>query len=304
VLEIQDVPCRVYLSTTGRAVRVDLVGDGPVGTSRRRSRHDAIRSQLTTTSRREIGAVTNRGRLIRFSPVDLPVVPAGGVQLGAGTPIGAYLGVGDAKEHVLGLVSLDGAPLALGTAGGVVKRVAPGAWPNKPVFEVIALKDGDEVVGVGQGDDTQDLVFVTAEGQLLRFGASAVRPQGVAAGGVAGVALTGTARALAFAAVDPAEAVVATISAADSTLDLADPGRGKLTSLTDFPAKGRATAGVRAQTLLRGESGLKLAWIGPAPALAVARDGSARPFPDTLARRDASGASLEAVIDAFGTAAQ
>jgi DNA gyrase subunit A len=304
VLEIQDVPCRVYLSTTGRAVRVDLAGDEPIGTGRRRSRHDAIRSQITTTSRTEIGALTNRGRLIRFSPVDLPVVPPGGVQLGAGTPIGAYLGVGDAKEHVLGLVTLDGAPLALGTAGGVVKRVTSGGWPNKPVFDVIALKDGDEVVGVGQGDDAQDLVFVTSEGQLLRFGAAAVRPQGVAAGGVAGISLNGSSRALAFAAVDPAEAVVATISVADSTLELADPGRGKLTSLTDFPAKGRATAGVRAQTLLRGESGLRLAWIGSAPALAAARDGSARPFPDALARRDASGTQLEAVVDAFGTAAR
>ncbi len=50
----------------------------------RRSKHDAIRSIVSATSRGELGAVTNRGRLLRFSPVDLPVAPANSVQLGAG----------------------------------------------------------------------------------------------------------------------------------------------------------------------------------------------------------------------------
>jgi DNA gyrase subunit A len=232
-------------------------------------------------------------------------VPPGAVQLAAGTPIGAYLGVGDADEHVLGLVALDGdAPIALGTRSGIVKRIAPGAWPNKPVFDLIGLKDGDEVVGVGQGGDDQHLVLIASDAQLLRFPASAVRPQGLAAGGMAGISLSGDARVIAFAAVDPADAVVATISNVATTLDAIDPGRGKLTSLSDFPAKGRATGGVRAQTMGRGESGLSLAWAGPAPALAVARDGAARRFPDTLARRDASGIPLDAVVDAFGTAAR
>ncbi|MDH2442331.1 DNA topoisomerase IV subunit A [Amnibacterium sp. CER49] len=304
VLEIQDVPCRVLLSTTGRAVRIDLPEGEAVTPASRRSRHDAIRSQVSGTSRGELGAVTNRGRLVRFSPVDLPVVPSGAVQLGAGTPIGAYLGVGGKDEHVLGFVALDDRPIALGTAGGVVKRVAPGNWPNKPVFDLIALKDGDEVVGVGQGDEEQALVFVTTEGQLLRFPAGAVRPQGAAAGGMAGISLGGDARVLAFAAVDADEAVVATVSATATTLDEIDPGRGKLTSLTDFPAKGRATGGVRAQALGRGETGLTVAWVGPAPALAVARDGAARRFPDTLVKRDAPGLPLDAVVDAFGTRAR
>ncbi len=286
-------------------MRVDLAEGDAVVVSGRRARHDAIRSQVAGTSRGELGAVTSRGRLVRFSPVSLPVVPPGAVQLAAGTPIGAYLGVGDADEHVLGLVALDGdAPIALGTRSGIVKRIAPGAWPNKPVFDLIGLKDGDEVVGVGQGGDDQHLVLIASDAQLLRFPASAVRPQGLAAGGMAGISLSGDARVIAFAAVDPADAVVATISNVATTLDAIDPGRGKLTSLSDFPAKGRATGGVRAQTMGRGESGLSLAWAGPAPALAVARDGAARRFPDTLARRDASGIPLDAVVDAFGTAAR
>ena len=53
---------------------------------------------------------------------------------------------------MLGLVSLEStSPIALGTRDGVVKRVAPGGYPKGPEFEVIALKAGDEVIGVGQG---------------------------------------------------------------------------------------------------------------------------------------------------------
>ena len=81
-------------------------------------------------------------------------------------------------------------------------------------------------------------------------------------------------------------------------------GAAKRVPLDEYPRKGRATGGVRSQTMGRGEVGLALAWAGPAPALAVARDGAPRRFPEALARRDAPGIPLEAVIDAFGTAAR
>ena len=48
---------------------------------RRRTKHDAIRSSVVTTARSEIGAVTNLGRLIRFTAVDLPNVPTNSIQL-------------------------------------------------------------------------------------------------------------------------------------------------------------------------------------------------------------------------------
>ena len=60
--------CRVLLSTSGRAVRVDLPEGGTIERPRRRSRHDAIVSEVDGTSRGELGAVTNRGRLVRFTP--------------------------------------------------------------------------------------------------------------------------------------------------------------------------------------------------------------------------------------------
>jgi len=302
-LEIADVPTLVVLSTTGRAVRVDLPdGAEPPAPAGRRNRHDAIQSTVLTTSRGELGAVTSHGRLVRFTPVDLPSVPANSVQLAAGARIGDYLGLTDKKERVLGLVSLDSElPIALGTAQGVVKRVAPGGYPSRPDFEIVALKPGDEVVGVAQGPDSEELVFITTDAQLLRFSAAAVRAQGVSAGGMAGINLGAKARAMFFTSIDPgADVVVATISTPTETLAGADPGRAKVSRLAEFPGKGRATGGVRAHSFLKGESALSLAWAGPAPALAVGGDGSLRTLPDVGAKRDASGTPLDAVIGSIG----
>ncbi|HXD61281.1 MAG TPA: DNA topoisomerase IV subunit A [Lacisediminihabitans sp.] len=301
VLEIADTPCRVYLSTTGRAIRVEIAEDDTPTVARRRSKHDAIRSSIDTTSRTEIGAVTNRGRLIRFTAVDLPAVPSNSIQLAAGARISDYLAIADKKERVLGFVSLDSElPIALGTAQGVVKRVSPG-FPSKPEFDIISLKPGDEVVGVTQGGDDDELVFVTSDAQLLRFGASSVRPQGAAAGGMAGIKLGTTASVIFFAAVTPdPETVVATVSSSSATIAGTDPGRAKVSNLTEFPPKGRATGGVRAHAFLKGEDVLTLAWVGPAPATAVGGDGSTRQLPDTGAKRDASGAPVESVIGSIG----
>jgi DNA gyrase subunit A len=314
VLEVADVPCRVLLSTTGRILRVDQqtapgedAGDGSlsrIAAPARRSKHDAILSQLDTTSRSEIGAVTNRGRLIRFSPVDLPAAPVNSIQLGAGVKIGDYLALADRKERVLAIVSLD-APrsIALGTRQGIVKRVSAGDWANKPEFEIIALKPGDEVIGAVQGDDTDELVFVASDSQLLRFPASSVRPQGRAAGGMAGINLAADARVVFFTSVpadETDEAVVVTIATGGETLLGADPGSGKVSEYDEFPAKGRATGGVRAHRFLKGETEIVLAWVGRGPALAVASDGAARALPDSGARRDASGTPLDMVIGSLG----
>ena len=303
-LEIADAPCRVYLSTTGRAIRVDLPDDGSeLPGAKRRSKHDAILSTIDTTSRAEIGAVTSLGRLIRFTSVDLPSVPANSVQLAAGARIADYLALANKKERVLGFVSLaTDSPIALGTAQGVVKRVAPG-FPSRPDFEIISLKPGDEVIGVAQGPESDDLVFVTTDAQLLHFPASAVRPQGVSAAGMAGMNVSAKAGAIFFGAVDPAaDTVVATISGSSQVLPGSDAGRAKVSAFSEFPGKGRATGGVRAHSFLKGEDILTLAWVGVAPAVGVGADGSARTLPDSGAKRDASGAVLDAVVGSIGTA--
>jgi DNA gyrase subunit A len=303
-LQIADAPCRVFLSATGRMVRAELTDDasgGGIVAPARRSKHDAIRSAVDTTARGDVCAVTSTGRLVRFSPVDLPSVPGNSVQMAAGAKADHYLGL-TGGEHVVAIVSaVETSPIALGTAQGVVKRVFASELPaGKHDVEIISLKPGDRVVGAAVAPDEVELVFTTTDAQLLRFDASSVRPQGRAAGGMAGIRISAGESVLAFAAVRATDdTVVVTIAGSTQSLAGADPGSGKVSSFAEFPAKGRATGGVRAQRFLKGEDTLTLAWVGSDPR-AVGPDGAVRRLPEPGARRDASGQPLEAVVGAVG----
>ncbi|PCE13917.1 DNA topoisomerase IV [Microbacterium sp. SZ1] len=301
-LQIADAPTVLVLSTTGRAVRVDLAEGQQLTAPTRRSKHDAILATIDTTVRGEIGALTTEGRVLRFSPVDLPSVPSSSVQLGAGTPLRDYLGITTRGERILGFVRFDSdTPIAIGTAQGTVKRIVPSALPVRPDIEVIGMKPGDTIVGAAEASDDAELVFVTTDAQLLRFSASTVRPQGAPAGGMAGVKLGSGASVLFFGAVSPGtDAVVATVSGTESALPGTDPGRVKVSAFAEYPAKGRATGGVRAHAFLKGEDRLSVAWVGPAPAQAVDPTGAVRKLPEARARRDASGQPVEGVIGSIG----
>ncbi|MDQ0612749.1 DNA gyrase subunit A [Microbacterium sp. W4I4] len=301
-LQIADAPTTVLLSTTGRAVRVDLESDAEIPPPKRRSKHDAIQARLDTTTRSEIGAVTSAGRVLRFTPLDIPAVPPTSVGLGAGVRIADYLGLTDRTERVLALIRFDDeTPLALGTRDGVVKRVVPATLAVRPELEIIGLKPKDRVVGAATAPDETELVFVTSDAQLLHFAASNVRPQGAAAGGMAGVKIGGSAEVVSFTVVSDAEsAEVVTVSGSEGMLAGADAGRAKVSSFADFPGKGRATGGVRAHAFLKGEDRLSLAWVGVDPH-AIGTDGAARQLPEPGAKRDGSGQPLDAVIGSIGT---
>ena len=304
-LQIADAPCRVFFSATGRMVRAEVASDAPNGgivPPTRRSKHDAIRSWVDTTTRGDVGAVTSAGRLVRFSPVDLPSVPGNSVQLAAGTRADQYLALGSG-EHVVAIVPLDdGPPIALGTRHGIVKRVAASELGSKHDIEIVALRDGDRVVGAAPASDGAELVFVASDAQLLRFDAASVRPQGRAAGGMAGIRLSDGAEVIAFTVVGASafDAVVVTVAGSTTALAGTDAGSAKVSVFSEFPAKGRATGGVRAQRLLKGEDALTLAWIGSEPR-AVGPDGTTRVLPEPGAKRDASGTPLDGVIGAIGT---
>ena len=133
-------------------------------------------------------------------------------------------------------------------------------------------------------------MFITSDGQLLRFHASAVRPQGRAAGGMAGVRLDPSAKVVFFGALLPDEgSVVVTVSGSSAALPGTETGSVKVTRYAEYPAKGRGTGGVRCHRFLKGEDAVTLAWAGTGPARAAAPSGAPVPLPPATGRRDGSG---------------
>ncbi|MDQ2586534.1 DNA gyrase subunit A [Saccharothrix yanglingensis] len=289
-LEVADDPCQVVLSATGLVARTAAESEESSEARRRRGRvkHDAVAATVHTTARGQVLLVTNRGRAFKTDVLPLPVLPeqSGTLSLSGGMAASELVDL-EKGERVVGIAPLvggDSPGLALGTRMGTVKVCSP-EWPvRSDEFEVITLKEGDEVVGATWlGDSDETLVFVSSEASLLRYSASLVRPQGLRGGGMAGINLGPDAHVVFFGAVrtdddEHGEPMVVTSSGQSV----------KVTPFAVYPAKGRATGGVRAQRFLKGEAGLVLAWVGPRPA-GAARNGSPVELPEVDERRDGSG---------------
>ncbi|WP_336713568.1 DNA gyrase/topoisomerase IV subunit A [Arthrobacter sp. USHLN218] len=301
-LEIADDPCWAILSASGQLARTadqqELMDGG------QRIKHDVFTSVVRTSARAEIGAVTSLGRMLRLQVVDMPTLsPGSGTpNLAGGVPAREFITLAKG-ETLIALAPLN-AVLALGTAGGMVKRVSPDYPLNREDWEIITLKPQDHIIGVCAARQDEDLVFLTRHAQLLRFPASTVRPQGRTAGGVNGIKLGAEDSVVFFGAADPTDdaAVVVTIASASAALPGTSPGSAKVTALAEFPAKGRATAGLRAHRFLKGEDQLSLGWAGHGPAKASTSAGVVRTLPVEHGRRDGSGVPLSQPIDAVGPA--
>ena len=306
-LEVADEPCGVLLTGTGLVARV--TGEEKVLREGPRGAHDVIVSEVRTSTRSEVGVVTDRGRVLRLSVVDLPSLAptASAPSLAGGTRLKDLVEL-EMEERALGLIRLAeadvsrGGAIALGTRAGVVKRVQLD-FPRTDGFEIISLKDGDAVVGVVdlEEDEDLDLVFITSDAQLLHFPSSGVRPQGRGAGGVAGIKLSGDAHVLSFGVIDvTAPADVVTVAGSSATLPLLQTGSLKVSPLSEFPAKGRSTAGMRCHRFLRGEDCLIGAWVVPHPARASSEAGQPIDLPEPTGRRDGSGTPVPVPIAAVG----
>jgi DNA gyrase subunit A len=294
-LEVADDPCQVILSATGLVARTSAESEEAVEGRRRngRDRHDAARAVVHTTARGQVLLVTSAGRAFKTDVLPLPVLPqrAGTVSLRGGMSAAELLPLQPGETVValapLGETSSPG--LALGTRQGVVKVCAPD-WPvRSDEFEVIGLREGDTVVGgTWLVDGSETLTFVSSDASLLRYPASQVRPQGLRGGGMAGINLASGAEVLFFGAVttdDPQHGEPMVVTSTGVTV--------KVTPFAEYPPKGRATGGVRAQRFLRGESRLVTAWVGPRP-VGASGTGEPVPLPDVDQRRDGSGVAAAA----------
>ncbi|MBQ1048062.1 DNA topoisomerase IV subunit A [Micromonospora sp. C51] len=291
-LEVADDPCQVILSATGLVARTAAESEESAEGRRRHGRvkHDAVRAVVHSTARGRVLLVTSAGRAFKVDVLPLPVLPeqAGTVSLRGGMSAAELVPL-EPGETVVGLaplgVSAEGSPgLALGTRQGVVKVCAPD-WPvRSDEFEVIGLRDGDEVVGATWlVDGAETLAFLTSAASLLRFPAGTIRPQGLKGGGMAGIALPSGARVVFFGAIrtdDPEHGEPMVVTSTGATV--------KVTPLSAYPTKGRATGGVRAHRFLKGETDVVVGWVGPRPVGSTA-NGEAVELPAADPRRDGSG---------------
>ena len=287
---------QVILAATGRLARVDIPESAWRARAAHTTRvdHDVIAS-VAYASNGYVGAVTSTGAAYRIAVDDLPALSPGGPWSIWFGPLADDLAEGN---HVVGLynLDLDSPPLALGTRNGVVKRVVP-EYKGWQTWEVMSVKDDDEIVGVSQAGDADDLVFITEDAQLLRLSAREVRPQGRAAGGMAGIKLADS-HVIFFTAISKAdrdEAVVATLAVGPDSASTV-----KTTPFSEYPAKGRSTTGVRTQRFLKGQDHLALAWAGLPPVHACDSAGAPRNLPASADRRDGTGAKVYGPFTALG----
>lgn len=297
--ELADTDCSVLLTSSGLLGRTPSYLAVAQGTKRRR--HDGVASHIETSTRTDLGFLTSSGRMVRIHAGDIP--PAGESFDPSVAVIAAeFLGLksGETLISVFDLSSSD--EIALATARGVIKRVSVD-WPNKHEFEVISLRDGDSIIGAQVAATAREYVLITSDAQLLRFESNSVRATGRTAAGIAGINLSEGASVVGFGVVNqPNDALVITAARSDLTLMGVDGGSLKLTPLTEFPLKGRATGGVRAHKFIRDENHVYFAAVATNEALAASVDGKPIDLDGIeKSKRDSSGSSLATVIASVGS---
>ncbi|MEO0026844.1 MAG: hypothetical protein RL716_175 [Actinomycetota bacterium] len=296
--QLADTPCVIIMTASGLVGRVNELGE-PTVTSKR-TKHDAVAVRFETSTRSDIGFLTSDGKMHRIHVGDVPSMEYA-TDVNSMVSANSFLGIAKSLS-VVSVTPLDEkTSLAIGTLKGVVKRVSA-EYPPKDEFEMISLKNGDQVVGAAVCSDDDELVFVTNDAQLLRFSAANVRPQGRAAGGVAGINLSPEGTVLSFSVVsDINESKVVTCANSSAAIPGTDPGSAKWTPLAEFPAKGRATSGVRAQRFIRAEDCLYFAAVTSGELLALSTDGKPITLPSEAAKRDASGSPIDTLVGSLGS---
>ncbi|HTP01192.1 MAG TPA: DNA gyrase subunit A [Anaerolineales bacterium] len=149
------------------------------------------------------------------------------LSLGADERVTAAIAVSDFAAHGF---------CVLATTRGKVKRVNMEEFAAVRPSGLIAmtLEDGDTLAWAHPTSGKDEVIFVTQNGQALRFSESKVRPMGRPAAGVQGIRLTNGDSVTSMDVVDAESALLVVTTG----------GYGKQTPLGQYAPKGRATQGI------------------------------------------------------------
>jgi len=292
---LADTECVITITSSGLFTRSAVSTPSP--NDSKRKKHDAVAKRISTSTRSDLGFVLSDGTMHRIHVGD---VPSCGDEFDVAGAVSVAEFLGLKSERFIDVFDLaKPQELLLGTRDGVVKRVV-GEYPAKDEFELISLKVGDELVGAAAAESAVECFFICSDSQMLRFDATALRAQGRPASGVAGINLSPDSRVVFFGA-GAAEEDLVVVTAANSAQSLpgTDAGSVKVSNLSEFPSKGRATGGVRSHKFLRNEDQLYFASVVAANPAALAVDGKPIELPEP-SKRDASGSSIGSVIASVG----
>jgi DNA gyrase subunit A len=151
----------------------------------------------------------------------------------------------DAGEYITAAVAVPNFDtveyITLATRAGKTKRMALSELAAVRPSGIIAigLEEGDELGWARLTHGDNEIIFVTEQGQALRFAEDEVRSMGRTAGGVTGIRLGTKDRVTSMEVIEKG----------GDLLLVTTQGYGKRTSLSEYPIKGRATGGV--QTIAR-----------------------------------------------------
>jgi DNA gyrase subunit A len=209
---------------------------------------DIVEHFLVTSSHDLLLFFTNKGRVYRAKGYEVP--EAG--RDAKGKHVANLLALtGDEQiAQVLSIKNYEDAKyLVLATKSGLVKKTTLSEFDtSRSTLIAINLKEDDEVISARLIGKDEDLILVSAKGLSVRFNTNdaTLRPMGRATSGVIGMRFKNDADHLLAMDVVREGAALVTVT---------DGGFAKRTSLTEWPAKGRGTMGMRAMRLVeeRGE---------------------------------------------------
>ena len=149
------------------------------------------------------------------------------LSLGPNERVTAAIAVSDFSAHGFCVLS---------TTRGKVKRVVMEEFSAVRPSGLIAmsLEEGDQLGWARLTSGSDEVIFVTEQGQALRFNENKIRSMGRQAAGVQAIRLNSDDRVTSMDVLEPE----------GSLLVITSMGVGKQTPLKDYPAKGRATGGV------------------------------------------------------------
>lgn len=195
---------------------------------------------INTTSQDYLFCVSSAGRVFQIAAHRIPA----GTRSAKGEPVRKLLQLA-AEEEIIEVLSLEGHDedryLVTFSKQGKVKKSPLSEYKNADVDGLpdMKLADGDQVVTALISDGKGEYLVTSDQGQTLRFSDDTFRAQGRVGQGVAAMAL-GKGAVVVSASYLASEQ----INDQMSLLVITREGLTKKVPLNQYPAKGRATAGV------------------------------------------------------------